>query len=209
MPEDQRYLELKKICEEVIDLKNKVKAEKGEELPLPLVRVQNKVKPVIGEGSHYAKIMFIGEAPGKNEAETGKPFCGRAGSILDELCKSIGMNRSNVYVTNIVKDRPPMNRDPLPDEIKLYAPFLDRQIEIIQPEVIATLGRFSMNYIFEKFGLLDQLLNISKMHGRLFDAQASYGTIKLLPLYHPAVAIYNSNTLDELKKDFSALKRFK
>src|SRR3989344_3381944 len=99
--------------------------------PLYKERIKNKVFPVIGEGSHHAKIMFIGEAPGRNEAATGRPFCGASGKILDELLASIGIDRKDVYVTNIVKDRPPFNRDPLPEEINAYGPFLDRQIEII------------------------------------------------------------------------------
>src|SRR3989338_5091760 len=126
-------------------------------LPLYAERTKNKVFPVIGEGSHDAKIIFIGEAPGKNEAATGKPFCGASGKILDQLLESAGILRQDVYVTNIVKDRPPMNRDPMPNEIEAYAPYLDRQINIIQPEVIATLGRFSMVYIMNKFGLNSQV----------------------------------------------------
>ena len=169
-------------------------------------RKKNKVFPVIGEGSHYAKIMFVGEAPGKNEAATGRPFCGAAGKILDELLISVSFNRKKVYVTNIVKDRPPLNRDPLPEEIKLYAPFLDRQIQIIKPKVIATLGRFSMEYIMKKFGLESKLESISRMHGRIFDANTDYGTVKIVPLYHPAVALYNRNQIDILKKDFKVLK---
>ncbi|MDP3004276.1 MAG: uracil-DNA glycosylase, partial [Candidatus Azambacteria bacterium] len=131
---DNHTEQLKKIKYEIVNAKNS---------PLYNFRIKNKFLPVIGEGNHYAKIMFIGEAPGKNEALTGRPFCGAAGRILDELLQSIGLNRKEVYVTNIVKDRPPFNRDPEPQEIEFYAPFLDRQIEIIKPEVIATLGRFS------------------------------------------------------------------
>ncbi len=160
--------------------------------------------PVIGESDHYAKIMFIGEAPGKNEALTGRPFCGAAGHILDELLQSINIKRQDVYVTNIVKDRPPFNRDPLPEEIEFYAPFLVRQIEIIKPEVIATLGRFSMAYIMKKFGLESELKSISIMHGKVF----SVGEIKIIPLYHPAVAIYNAHEKETLKKDFEVLKHF-
>src|SRR3989344_5167989 len=129
---------MREIKEEVLALK---------ESSLYADRVKNGVHPVIGEGSHYAKIMFVGEAPGKNEAATGRPFCGASGKILDELLESAGIKRSDVYITNIVKDRPPFNRDPLPDEIAAYGPFLDRQIEIIQPKAIATLGRYSMDYI--------------------------------------------------------------
>lgn len=189
---------MRKIAEEVIKLKSS---------PLYAERIKNKVFPVIGEGSHFAKIMLIGEAPGKNEAATGKPFCGASGRILDELLASINISRESVYITNIVKDRPPLNRDPLPEEIAAYGPFLDRQIEIIQPSVIATLGRFSMRYIMEKFGLADKLDVISKMHGQIFEARALYGTIVIIPLYHPAVAIYNLHTKDELKRDFQILAK--
>ena len=121
---------------------------------------------------------------------------------------SVGIDRKNVYVTNIVKDRPPFNRDPLPEEIKVYAPYLDKQINIIQPEVIATLGRFSMDYIMRKFGLDNSITNISKMHGKVFSAQAGYGPVKIIPLYHPAVAVYNNGMKEELLKDFQALRQF-
>ena len=192
---DNRTEQLKKIKDEIVDAKNS---------PLYNFRIKNKFLPVIGEGSHYAKIMFIGEAPGKNEALTGRPFCGAAGYILDELLRSIGIDRKEVYITNIVKDRPPMNRDPLPNEIEFYAPFLDRQIEIIKPEIIATLGRFSMAYIMKKFGLESELKSISSIHGKVFTALTSYGPIKIIPLYHPAVAVYGTNK-EILKKDFRVL----
>ena len=201
--QNNRTEQLRQIKEEIINLKNS---------PLYKERIKNGVFPVIGEGSHYAKIMFVGEAPGRNEAKTGRPFCGAAGKILDELFVSVGIDRKDVYVTNIVKDRPPFNRDPLPEEIKVYGPFLDRQIEIIQPEVIATLGRFSMDYIVRKFGLVDTYTgqtSISKMHGKTFDAEVGYGKIKIIPLYHPAVAIYNSTIKDTLMKDFQVLKNTK
>src|SRR3989338_255411 len=200
MSKDDRTELLKKIKKEVLNLK---------ESPLYQERIKNCVFPVIGEGSHYAKIMFVGEAPGKNEAATGRPFCGMSGKLLDELLSSAGLPRQDVYITNIVKDRPPFNRDPLPDEITAYGPFLDRQIEIIQPEVIATLGRFSMDYIMRKFGLEAQLKPISQMHGKVFEAEAGYGKLKIVPLYHPAVAIYNRATKDVLISDFQVLKQFR
>lgn len=190
---------MRKIRDEVVELKNS---------PLYKFRIENKNLPVIGEGSHFAKIMFIGEAPGRNEAKTGRPFCGAAGKILDELLGAVGIERSEIYVTNIVKDRPPQNRDPLPEEIKIYGPFLDRQIEIIQPRVIATLGRYAMGYVMPKFDLSLKLEPISKAHGKTYEAEASYGPIKIIPLYHPAVAVYNSHTKDILKKDFEVLKKF-
>ena len=134
---------------------------------------------------------------------TGKPFCGASGKVLDELLSHINIDRTDVYVTNIVKDRPTNNRDPKPDEIKLYAPFLDRQIDIIQPKIIATLGRFSMEYVMKKFGLEDQLESISKIHGRKFNIPNS--DMVIIPLYHPAVAVYNRNMLKDLKEDFETL----
>lgn len=196
---ESRTDQLRKIRDEVVALTAS---------PLYGERTKNNAYPVIGEGSHFARVMFIGEAPGRNEAATGRPFVGAAGKILNELLESAGIKREDVYITNIVKDRPPFNRDPLPEEIAVYGPFLDRQIDIIQPTIIASLGRYAMGYIMEKFGLADRLEPISKMHGRAFDAQAAYGPIKIVSLYHPAVAVYNSGTKDTLKADFQILKQF-
>lgn len=174
--------------------------------PLYDYRIQNKNFPVIGEGSHDANIMFVGEAPGKNEAATGRPFCGAAGKVLTAMIERVGLKREDVYITNIVKDRPPENRDPMPEEIETYAPFLDQQIDIIQPKIIATLGRFSMIYVMERFGLQEDLHNIGKMHGKMFDAKASYGDIKIITLYHPAVVLYNGGMREQLFKDFEIVK---
>lgn len=191
---------LKEIKEEVLALKSS---------PLYLYRLENDYFPVIGEGNHDAKIMFVGEAPGKNEAKTGKPFCGSAGKVLDNLLLKVGIDRKNVYVTNIIKDRPPFNRDPLPNEIVVYGTFLDRQIDIIQPEVIVTLGRFSMKYIMEKFGLNDVLTTIGQLHGKIFRAKTGYGEITILPLYHPSATIYDRKKLQILEEDFKVLSKFK
>ena len=190
---------LKQIKEEVVNLK---------ESPLYQERIDNKVFPVMGEGSHDSKIMFIGEAPGKNEAATGRPFCGASGKVLTQLIESIGLTREDVYITNIVKDRPTDNRDPLPEEIKIYATFLDRQIDIVQPKVIATLGRYSMAYIMEKFGLQSELNNISKIHGKAFDTEAEYGKINVVALYHPAVALYQNSLKKQMFEDFKIIKSF-
>ncbi len=188
---------LKKIKDEVLRLKGFTLCDE---------RRKNNVYPVIGEGNHDACVMFIGEAPGEREAATGRPFCGKAGKILDECLESIGFKRENAYVTNIIKDRPPKNRDPLPEEIKVYAVFLDRQINIIKPKIIATLGRFSTEYILKKFGMEERIMPISILHGKPIDAKADYGPIKILPLMHPAVAIYNRRKEEELKEGFSFLK---
>lgn len=191
--------EIEKINTEVLKLKNS---------PLYSYRVENNYLPVIGEGSEDASIMFVGEAPGRNEAKAGKPFCGAAGKILDELLASIALHREDIYITNIVKDRPPENRDPSPEEIAAYGGFLDRQIDIIQPKIIATLGRYSMGYILKKFNLLAEIEPIGKAHGKTYLAEASYGPIKIVALYHPCVALYNRKQLDTLKKDFKVLKKY-
>ena len=190
---------MKKIKDEVLNLKHS---------PLYKYRLENNAFPVIGEGNHDAKIVFIGEAPGKNESMTGKPFCGASGKILDELFEHININRKDVYVTNIVKDRPENNRDPKPEEIKIYSPFLDKQLEIIQPKVIVALGRFSMEYIMNKFNLNLNSKTISQVHGKQFKTKTSFGEVFIIPLYHPAVAVYNRQQLPLLKKDFEILKKF-
>ena len=199
LSKEEKFEKMKEIRGELLDFK---------ESPLYQYRVKNKYFPVVGEENHMARIMFIGEAPGKNEAETARPFCGRSGKLLDEMLASINLNRKDVYVTNVVKDRPPDNRDPTVEEINLYAPFLDRQIEIIQPKVIATLGRFSMDYIMIRLGLASQLQSISNMHGKEFVAQASYGSVTIIPLYHPAVALYNGSNKETLLQDFQTLKKY-
>jgi uracil-DNA glycosylase family 4 len=189
----ERYNELKKIKDEIVALRVS---------PLYSYRIENKYLPVIGEGDHFSKIMFIGEAPGENEAKTGRPFCGRAGKVLDNLLASVGIDRKEVYVTNIVKDRPPGNRDPLPEEIELYAPFLDRQIEIIKPKVVTTLGRFSMQYVMNRYDLQWEMAPISVIHGKVFETKH----FKYIPFYHPAAAIYNQHLLSTLEGDFKVLK---
>jgi DNA polymerase len=113
-----------------------------------------------------------------------------------------------VYITNVVKDRPPENRDPTDEEIKLYAPFLDRQINIVQPKVIATLGRFSMSYIMNHYGLSSQVGQISALHGKEFVAKTEYGSVTIVPLYHPAVALYDSSNKKTLLDDFQVLKKY-
>jgi DNA polymerase len=197
MKTTQKDSELKKIAEEIRNLGNFALANE---------RRINKVLPVFGDGSSNAQIMFIGEAPGKNESEKGKPFCGRSGKVLDSLLESAGISRSDVYITNIVKDRPPGNRDPLPEEIALYVPFLEKEIEIIKPKVIATLGRISMAYILDRYNVSEEKKQISTLHGKIFKANASYGEIVIMPLYHPAVAVYNAKMYPVLQADVLALK---
>jgi len=194
-----KYEAMKTIRDEVVALKTS---------PLYEYRRKNNYKPVLGEGSHDASILFVGEAPGKNEAMQGRPFVGAAGKLLDKMLQENGIPRESVYITNIVKDRPPENRDPLPEEIEAYGSFLDRQIDIIQPKVIATLGRFSYGYIMRKFDLESLMEPISKAHGKSFDAKARFGPFKIIPLYHPAAAIYNQHLKQTLFDDFKILNQF-
>lgn len=176
-----------------------------EKCPLYEYRKKNKFYPVIGEGNHWAEIMFIGESPGLSEAKTGRPFCGEAGKILDELLESVGIKREEVYICNTLKCRPPANRNPKKEEIEACAPYLEKQIEIIKPKVICTLGNYSTAYILEKYGLKNQIQGISKIHGKILSSD----DIKIIPLYHPAVATYNSNMKEVLEKDFKILRKFK
>jgi len=172
-------------------------------------RIKGGFYPVVGEGNYQAKIILVGEAPGLNEAKTGRPFCGAAGKILDELLDSIGIKREEIYITNILKDRPPRNRNPKKEEIEACTPHLERQIEAIKPEVICTLGNYSTVFIMDKHGLKNYIQGISKIHGKIFAAKDLFQNVKIIPLYHPAVATYNIKMKETLKEDFKILEKFK
>ncbi len=176
--------------------------------PLIAYRIENDYQPVIGEGDPDADILFIGEAPGEKEALSGRPFVGRAGEVLEELLNEIDLQREDVYITNIVKDRPPHNRDPQTSEIKLYAPYLLDQIKIIEPEVIVTLGRFAMNFILSQFSMPEHGRSIGDLHGQLLKAETPFGDFQILPLYHPAAMFYNRSLEKALHQDFQQLTRF-
>lgn len=152
---------------------------------------------VFGTGSADADVMFIGEAPGKSEDEQGLPFVGAAGKFLNELLAGVGLKRSDVYITNIVKYRPPDNRDPYPDEKAAFLPYLRRQIETIKPKLVATLGRHSME------ALLPPGLTISACHGQ----PKRYNGQVYLPLFHPAAALYNGGMRQTLVDDFAKIPR--
>ena len=177
------------------------------ESPLYSYRTENKYLPVPGEGSPYASIMLIGEAPGEWEAKSGRPFVGASGRLLDSLLQSIGLRRADVYITNVVKDRPPDNRQPTAPEIRLYTPFLQQQIAIIQPRVIATLGRFAMEFLFDFLQMPQKGQKISQMHGQSLEAQAAYGKVTVVPLYHPAVALYTAAQRETLTADVQVLRK--
>jgi len=151
---------------------------------------------VFGAGDENADLVFVGEAPGRNEDMQGKPFVGAAGKLLDKLLNSIGLERSQVYIANVLKCRPPQNRDPLPDEIEICKPLLLKQIEIIGPKVVCTLGRFATQVI------LDKNISISKVRGKCFDGNG----YRIFPIYHPAAALYQRTNLASLKADFLKLK---
>lgn len=150
---------------------------------------------VMGDGSMDADIVFIGEAPGKNEDEQGLPFVGAAGKFLNEMLAQAGMARGDVYITNIVKYRPPNNRDPSPEEKKAFWPYLLKQLQIIEPKVVITLGRHSMEYFLPD-------MHISQIHGQPKRIQFGDKKLVIVPLYHPAAALYNGSMRQTLIDDF-------
>jgi uracil-DNA glycosylase family 4 len=177
------------------------------ESPLYTFRIENRYFPVLGEGHPDANILFIGEAPGKNEAAAGRPFIGPSGDVLADMLRGIGLKREDVFVTNVLLDFPG-KRDPLPEELAFYAPFVDRLIDIIQPRVIATLGGFAMAYMLKKLDLPEKRGKIGQLHGKLIKTRLPYGEIHVVPLYHPAVVLYSASQKDLLRQDFEKLKLF-
>ncbi len=153
---------------------------------------------VPGEGSPQAEVMFIGEAPGFNEDQRGIPFCGRAGKLLDQALESIGWRRQSVFITNVVKCRPPNNRDPLPEEITACQPFLNWQIKIIKPLMIVTLGRFSMAKFLPN-------VKISQVHGQVYPVRWQGLKLVVVPLYHPAAALRNGRLRQVFLDEFAKL----
>jgi uracil-DNA glycosylase len=165
---------------------------------------EGRINAVPGEGPVPSRIFLVGEAPGKREDELGRPFVGRAGSILEELLSSISLSRNDVYITSINKCRPPGNRDPKDDEIAACHLFLERQIDLLKPQVIVPMGRFAAREIFRTFGLAEG--KIGDIHGIVLHARARYGAVIVLPVYHPAVVTHNPNLRPELQADFERLK---
>lgn len=174
---------------------------------------KTRKNPVFGEGNTNAKIMIIAEAPGRWEDVKGRPFVGAAGKVLDELLESIEIKRKDVFICNVLKCRPValslQNRAPSLEEIKACSPYLLRQIKIIKPEIICTLGNYSTAFIFEKCGLKEWVQGISRIHGKVFKIKSPQASLKVIPLYHPAVAVYNAKMKGTLLKDFQVLKNVK
>ncbi len=154
-----------------------------------------RTRLVFGDGNPHADVMFIGEAPGRNEDLQGKPFVGAAGKLLEELLASIGLSRPDVYIANVLKSRPPNNRDPLPEEIEECTPFLREQIRLIDPRVIVTLGKFATQF------MLRTNRGITQLRGRRHEVDGH----AVLPIFHPAAALYDQTKRDVLLDDFKRL----
>lgn len=168
---------------------------------------ETRTQTVPGEGDPDADIMFIGEAPGRNEDRQGKPFVGRAGEIFDRLLDSVELSRDDIYLCNILKCRPPNNRNPLVTEIRACVGSLDLQIEIVEPRVIGTLGNFATMYILEKFGV--PLQKISELAGTQIPVESPFGPKHIVPLFHPAVATYSPSKIDTLVEHFQVFRAFR
>jgi DNA polymerase len=158
-----------------------------------------RTKLVFGAGNANADLMFVGEAPGANEDQQGLPFVGRAGKLLDQLLEEVGMSRGDVFITNVLKCRPPGNRDPLPEEIEVCKPYLYRQIQLIEPKVICTLGNFATKL------LTGSPQGITKVHGRPQQREVAGRVVQLFPLFHPAAALRTPSVLELLREDFAKL----
>ncbi len=163
------------------------------------ILAETRTRAVFGEGDPGADLMFVGEAPGYHEDQQGRPFVGQAGKLLEQLLASIGMTREQVYIANVLKSRPPNNRDPRPEEIDACRPYLWRQIEIIRPKVICTLGNFSTKL------LSGDQRGITKVHGQPRATEIAGHRLYLYPIFHPAAALYTPANLATLKEDFLRL----
>ena len=158
-----------------------------------------RTKVVFGAGNADADLMFVGEAPGQQEDLQGLPFVGRAGKLLDQLLEEVGLTRDQVFIANVLKSRPPGNRDPQPEEISACRPYLDRQIELIEPSVICTLGNFATKL------LTRSPRGITQVRGRPQVHEVGGRTVRIYPLFHPAAALRTPRVLDELREDFAGL----
>lgn len=171
---------------------------------------RNCINIVVGKGNLSADILFVGEAPGRNEDEQGIPFCGAAGKNLDKLLDSVGLSLEDIYVANILKCRPPMNRDPLPDEIRAHTPWLIKQIREMKPKVVCSLGNYATKF-FLAGGDVDrmrEMSGITQVHGKVQDIEIDDLKFKLIPLFHPAAIIYNRTKLTPLwEADMEIVKK--
>ena len=165
---------------------------------------QGRKNAVPGEGDINTQIMFIGEAPGRQEDIQGRPFVGAAGEQLTKFLNEIGLTRDKVYITNVVKCRPPQNRDPTDEEIAICSAYLNKQINLIDPTVIVTMGNHATKFILKKFGI--PFRSISKERGKLHRINTLMKTIFIFPIYHPAASLYNRGLEEVFREDFAKLK---
>ncbi len=164
---------------------------------------------VVGKGNLNADILFVGEAPGKNEDEQGLPFVGRAGKNLDELLFKVGLSLEDIYIANILKCRPPENRDPLPEEIRAHTPWLMEQIKQIKPKVICSLGNYATKFFLSGGDVdnMDKQPGITSLHGNIRFVDIGGIKIKLIPLFHPAAIIYKRDLIPLWEKDMEIVKK--
>ncbi|MHC1626572.1 MAG: uracil-DNA glycosylase family protein [Methanoculleaceae archaeon] len=160
-----------------------------------------RTNPVPGEGDPAARALFVGEAPGRQEDEEGRPFVGRAGSTLDAVLGSVGIDRPEIFITNVVKCRPPGNRDPHREEIRACLPYLLRQIEVIEPSVIVPLGRVAAGTVMAVYNI--PVVPIGECHGRIFSTETG---VEIIPLYHPAAISYNRKLLPVMLEDIRRVR---
>ncbi len=176
--------------------KLRIEVEQDKKLPLRIAATNL----VFGHGNPDSPLFFLGEAPGFNEDQQGIPFCGRAGKLLNETLEEIGIKREDIWISNVVYYRPPENRDPLPEELEAFKPYVDRQIAIIDPKIIVTLGRFSMGKFLPN-------AKISQVHGSPKWIYFNNKKIVLIPMYHPAAALRGTTIMNQFKFDFSVISK--
>ncbi len=188
---------------------NKLKEieEKCREAELPLKQEAKNL--VFGKGNAEAKILFVGEAPGRNEDEQGMPFVGAAGKNLDKLLNNVGLSLNDVYIANILKYRPTENRNPQPDEIREHTPWLIEQIKIMKPEVVCSLGNYATKFFLAdgKVDKMEKQPGITQVHGKVKTIDFEGLKIKLIPLFHPAAIIYNRSLLGPWERDMEIVKK--
>jgi DNA polymerase len=185
--------------------KEPLNAIAAEIIVCPKCRLSRTRKHAVpGEGSPDSEVMFIGEGPGRTEDLEGRPFVGQAGKFLNELLSEAGLLREKVFICNVVRCRPPQNRDPKPDEVQACAPYLDRQLKAIQPRFIVTLGNHSTAHIFSKTSL--SFPNITKVHGKCREVTLLNQKVIVFPTFHPAAALYSTKYKELLEQDFALLK---
>lgn len=189
-------IEKKKIIENVDEYFKKMRIEVNECRKCPLGELRTNA--VFGEGNYKTDLMFIGEGPGFDEDKTGQPFVGKAGNLLTKIINAMGLSREDVFISNIIKCRPPENRDPLPEEISCCRPFIDKQIELINPKVICTLGRYSTQT------LLNYTRSITKMRGQFIDFKG----IKVMPTFHPAYLLRSPSAKKDVWKDVQTIRDY-